>query len=62
MKPAERYQLLEKIGSGSFATVYRARDLELGREVAVKQLHDQYLADPEKLTRYWHEAQLLAAL
>lgn len=62
MKPAERYQLLEKIGTGSFATVYRARDLELGREVAVKQLHDQYLADPEKLTRYWHEAQLLAAL
>ncbi len=62
MKPDERYQLLEKIGSGSFATVYRARDLELGREVAVKQLHDQYLTDPEKLTRYWHEAQLLAAL
>ncbi len=62
MKPDERYQLLEKIGSGSFATVYRARDLELGREVAVKQLHDQYLADPEKLIRYWHEAQLLAAL
>lgn len=62
MKPAERYQLLEKIGSGSFATVYRARDVELGREVAVKQLHDQYLTDPEKLTRYWHEAQLLAAL
>ncbi len=62
MKAGERYQIVEKIGSGSFATVYRARDLELGREVAIKQLHEEYLVDPEKLTRYWHEAQLLASL
>jgi len=57
-----RYEFLEKVGSGSFATVYRARDLELGREVAVKQIHEQYLEDPRQLERYWAEAQLLASL
>ena len=57
-----RYKMLEKIGSGSFATVYRARDLELVREVAVKQIHEEYLNLPEKLDRYWQEAQLLASL
>ncbi|GAB4153268.1 MAG: hypothetical protein Tsb009_29620 [Planctomycetaceae bacterium] len=57
-----RYEFLEKIGSGSFATVYRARDLELGREVAIKQIHQQYLDDKEQLERYWQEAQLLASL
>ncbi len=57
-----RYELLEKIGSGSFAKVYRARDRELGREVAVKQIHEQYLDDPAQLDRFWQEAQLLASL
>jgi len=57
-----RYEFLDKVGSGSFATVYRARDVELGREVAVKQIHEQYLDDPEQLERYWQEAQLLASL
>ena len=58
----DRYQILDKIGAGSFATVYRARDNELGREVAIKQIHDQYLAEPKLLDRYWSEAQLLASL
>lgn len=57
-----RYKFLEKIGAGSFATVYRALDRELGREVAIKQIHEQYLDDPDLLTRYWQEAQLLASL
>lgn len=58
----ERYELLEKIGAGSFATVYRARDRELEREVAVKQIHERFLADPKQLERYWSESQLLASL
>ncbi len=62
MKPGDRYELLEKIATGSFATVYRAHDNELGREVAVKQIHEQFLSDPRQLDRYWSEAQLLASL
>jgi serine/threonine protein kinase len=57
-----RYELLEKVGAGSFATVYRAKDTELGREVAIKQIHDQFLQMPEQMDRYWQEAQLLAQL
>ena len=56
-----RYQLLDKVASGSFATVYRGRDLELGREVAIKQIHEQFLADPQQLDRYWGEAQYTEA-
>jgi serine/threonine protein kinase len=62
MPLSERYEILETIASGDFATVYRGRDHELGRDVAVKQIHQQYLADPRQLDRYWQEAQLLASL
>lgn len=61
LDPHPRYQILEKIGSGSFATVYRGHDRELGRDVAIKQIHAQYLEDPSQLDRYWQEAQLLAS-
>ncbi len=61
MDVATRYKLLEKIGAGSFATVYRAQDQELGREVAVKQIHAQFLADTSQFERYWKEATLLAS-
>ena len=57
-----RYEMLEKIGAGSFATVYRAHDDELRREVAIKQIHEHYLDETEQLDRYWREAQLLASL
>lgn len=61
MDVASRYKLLEQIGAGSFATVYRAQDQELGREVAVKQIHSQFLADTSQFERYWKEATLLAS-
>ncbi len=57
-----RYEILESIASGDYATVYRGRDHELGRDVAIKQIHQQFLADPRQLDRYWQEAQLLASL
>ena len=62
MEPAARYEIVDQIAAGDFATVYRARDRELGREVAIKQVHQQFLADQRQLARYWQEAQLLASL
>lgn len=61
-EPSARYEVLDTIALGDFATVYRARDRELGREVAIKAIHPQYLANPRQLERYWQEAQLLATL
>ncbi len=58
----QRFEIIDSIGSGDFAMVYRARDRELGREVAIKQIHQQFLTDQSKLERYWQEAQLLASL
>ncbi len=57
-----RYKILRQLGAGDFATVYAARDLKLGRDVAIKQIHAQFLADEQKLARYWQEAQLLVSL
>ena len=62
MQSTPRYEILNSIASGDFATVYRARDRELGREVAVKQIHQQFLSNPRQTERYWREAQLLASL
>ncbi|NUQ65994.1 MAG: serine/threonine protein kinase [Pirellulales bacterium] len=59
---ATRYEIVGTVATGDFATVYRARDRELGREVAIKQIHQQFLGDPRQLERYWREAQLLASL
>ena len=42
--------------------VYRARDLKLGREVALKALPERFVSDPERLARFEREAQLLASL
>lgn len=57
-----RYRIVDVIARGDFATVYRGVDRELNREIAIKQIHEQFLEDPHKLDRYWHEAQLLARL
>ncbi|MGQ9820791.1 MAG: protein kinase domain-containing protein [Thermogutta sp.] len=62
MASASRYQVIEKIGSGDFAQVFRARDQELGRDVAIKEIYPQYLQSPKQLERYWRESQLLASL
>lgn len=62
MDQAARYELLENLGTGAYSTVYRARDNELGREVAIKEIHAEQLGDTRASDRYWAEAQVLASL
>lgn len=58
----DRYELHEQLGQGGMATVYRATDIRLGRQVAVKLLHGQYATDVEFRQRFEHEAQAAAGL
>ncbi|HLX36124.1 MAG TPA: Stk1 family PASTA domain-containing Ser/Thr kinase [Candidatus Limnocylindrales bacterium] len=57
-----RYRLIELLGQGGMATIYRARDSQLERDVAVKVLRPEYGADPDFLERFRHEAQAAASL
>ncbi len=57
-----RYEILEKIGEGGFAIVYRARDLELDRLVALKELRSMLLTDATWVKRFRREAQAIARL
>jgi serine/threonine-protein kinase len=43
---AERYEVIERVGSGGMASVWRATDTVLGRDVAVKFLHEHLARDP----------------
>src|SRR5438552_8659155 len=56
------YEILDAIGAGGMGEVYRARDLVLKREVAIKVLPRLYSADPERLRRFQQEAEAAAAL
>jgi serine/threonine-protein kinase len=53
----ERYELMEKIGSGGMADVYKAKDILLDRIVAVKILHSSFAEDNDFIVRFRHEAQ-----
>ena len=57
-----RYRLVELLGQGGMATIYRARDAKLERDVAVKVLRPEYGADPDFNERFRHEAQSAASL
>ena len=57
-----RYRLGQLLGTGGMGEVYRARDLRLGREVAVKILPEHLASHPEALRRFEHEARAVAAL
>src|SRR6516225_4392061 len=58
----ESYEILGLIGAGGMGEVYRARDPALKREVAIKVLPPFVSHDPERLSRFEHEAQAAAAL
>ena len=57
-----RYAVIERVGTGGMAEVYRARDDLLGREVAIKVLHDRYSRDRSFVERFRREAQAAANL
>jgi serine/threonine protein kinase len=58
----ERYEIEHRLGHGGMATVYRARDLKLDREVAIKLLADNFAGDDEVRKRFSREARLAARL
>jgi len=57
-----RYELLEQVGSGGMAVVYRGRDTLLDREVAVKLLHPHLASAKESRARFSREARAVARL
>jgi len=65
MEPLQRlgkYELRERLGHGGMAEVWKAFDTQLKRYVAIKILHPKLLEDPNFVTRFELEAQLIASL
>jgi eukaryotic-like serine/threonine-protein kinase len=56
------YEVMDLVGSGGMGEVYRARDVRLGRDVAIKVLPDDVAHDPEARARLRREARAVAAL
>jgi serine/threonine protein kinase/Tol biopolymer transport system component len=58
----DQYEILAPIGAGGMGEVYRARDLRLNREVAIKVLPKLFTTDSDRLRRFEQEARAAAAL
>ena len=56
------YEIVSAIGAGGMGEVYRARDTNLRRDVAIKTLRSALEADPDRLARFRREARVLASL
>ena len=56
------YDLVSALGAGGMGEVYRARDLRLSRDVAIKILPAVFTGDPDRLARFEREARILASL
>lgn len=57
-----RYEVIEQIGTGGMATVYRAQDQRLNRYVAVKVLKTEYSEDKKFVAKFRQEAQSVASM
>jgi serine/threonine protein kinase len=56
------YEIVALLGRGGMGEVYRARDVDLGRDVAIKILPEMWLTDPDRRARFDREARVLASL
>jgi tRNA A-37 threonylcarbamoyl transferase component Bud32 len=59
---AQRYEIIAVLGRGGMGTVYRAKDLELEEEIAVKTLRPEFVADKTLLARFKDEIRLARRL
>lgn len=59
---SDRYEIIEKIGVGGMAIVYKAKDLLLNRVVTIKVLREQFASDDDFVRRFRREAQSAASL
>ena len=57
-----RYEVLERIGAGGMAIVYKAKDILLNRVVTIKVLREQFVTDEDFIRRFRREAQSAASL
>ena len=61
-KTISHYRIVEKLGEGGMGVVYRATDIKLNRDVAIKVLPGSLTDDRSRIERFRREAQLLAQL
>jgi eukaryotic-like serine/threonine-protein kinase len=61
-KTLGHYQVTGRLGKGGMGEVYQAKDLKLGRDVAIKVLPEEFARDADRVTRFQREAKLLASL
>lgn len=59
---ADRYELTGEVGRGGFGMVYKARQLNMSRDVAIKVLPPKFMAMPDLVARFQREAQLASRL
>ena len=57
-----RYQIIEKLGAGGTAIVYRGQDMLLNRMVTIKILREEFASNQDLVRRFRHEAQAIASL
>jgi serine/threonine-protein kinase len=61
-KTLGHYEITSQLGEGGMGEVYRAKDLTLGRDVAIKVLPEEFARDADRVARFQREAKALASV